>query len=448
VTLGLGIRFMGGVNVLNPSILLIPAILAAWLFGFAGGVLGGLAAGLVVGPWMPATAGAAQPASDWMVRLVLYAAVGATAGLFVHMLQSQLEHTRRAHERVETLRGLDLAILRSAETDELFGGLGAVLSAISGVRGAALYAVDRTEPVRVSLRTAGTVPPELYYGRGRHAMDELARECVTRELSEHREAEAPSAEPVQLESVEAVPLPLHSRRDVLGIGLLFVDGEVLPREFLDAVHGQLTIALGSWFSHARAVQVQHRAVFQLGVLSEARDGFSENHLRRVQGFARVVAEEMGISGEQAEELGVAATVHDIGKIRVPEAILSKPDRLTEEEFAEVKHHTRWGAEVLKRVGLETAASIACRHHERWDGGGYPDGLVGERIPFAARVVAIADVFDALTSARPYKDAWPEREAVETIRAERGTHFDPAVHDAFMACWEDERISELRQTFRE
>jgi putative two-component system response regulator len=131
----------------------------------------------------------------------------------------------------------------------------------------------------------------------------------------------------------------------------------------------------------------------------------------------------------------AAPLHDVGKIAIPDRILLKPGRLTAEEFEEMRTHTTLGAEMLARPGfplLEMAAEIALTHHERWDGSGYPAGLAGGDIPLVGRIVAVADVFDALTNERPYKDAWPLADAVAEIRDQSHLQFDPAVVDAFLA----------------
>jgi response regulator RpfG family c-di-GMP phosphodiesterase len=148
----------------------------------------------------------------------------------------------------------------------------------------------------------------------------------------------------------------------------------------------------------------------------------------------------GLEPQWIEDLELAASMHDIGKVAVPDRILLKPGRLTEDEFAEMKVHSAVGEEALIAVReqvddphlLDLGIEISGGHHERWDGTGYPRGLAGEKIPLAARIVAVADVFDALMSKRVYKPAMPYEQVVETIRAGRGTHFDPRVVDSFEA----------------
>jgi putative two-component system response regulator len=132
-------------------------------------------------------------------------------------------------------------------------------------------------------------------------------------------------------------------------------------------------------------------------------------------------------------------MHDVGKIGIPDAILLKKGRLTAEEFAVIKTHTTIGGEILARSSaaiLKLAETIARTHHEKWNGAGYPAGLAGEQIPIEGRIVALADVFDALTSKRPYKDAYPLEKAVDIVQKDSGSHFDPRVADAFLAHLDD------------
>jgi putative two-component system response regulator len=179
----------------------------------------------------------------------------------------------------------------------------------------------------------------------------------------------------------------------------------------------------------------YSALTQLALAAERGGDRALGHPARVGTIAQEVARELGLGAFPVTWLGQAAPLHDVGKLVIPDVILAKPGRLSAAEFEIVKHHTRAGAEMLSGSGsrlLGLAREIALSHHERWDGGGYPLGLRGESIPFGGRIVAIADVFDALTHARPYKDAWAIEYAVAEISRERETHFDPAVVDAFLA----------------
>jgi HD-GYP domain-containing protein (c-di-GMP phosphodiesterase class II) len=172
---------------------------------------------------------------------------------------------------------------------------------------------------------------------------------------------------------------------------------------------------------------------RLALAAEYRDDDTHRHTQRVGNLAAMLAERMGESRDFVEHISLAAPLHDIGKLRLPDAILLKRGRLTDEERDIMQTHTTHGATILAGSAypvLTLGEEIALTHHECWDGSGYPAGLHGDAIPLAGRIVAIADVFDALTHARPYKPAWPFAAAVEEIVRCSGTHFDPRVVDAF------------------
>ena len=189
---------------------------------------------------------------------------------------------------------------------------------------------------------------------------------------------------------------------------------------------------------ARTVEVretQLEVVTRLGRAVEWRDADTGFHIDRMSTLAQRVGAALGMPAAEAELLRQAAALHDVGKVGIPDAILRKPGRLDAEERMIMKGHTTIGAAILAGSSsplVRLAESIALAHHERWDGGGYPNGLRGEEIPLAARICAVCDVFDALVSPRPYKPAWPLQAALDEIARQRGRHFDPAVTDAFLA----------------
>lgn len=173
---------------------------------------------------------------------------------------------------------------------------------------------------------------------------------------------------------------------------------------------------------------------KLGRAAEYKDNETGFHVIRMSHYSKVLCEAYGFDRELAEDLFNAAPMHDIGKIGIADNILLKPGKLTDEEFAIMKTHPLIGAEIIgdsdSRL-LQLARNVALHHHEKWNGTGYPYGLEGERIPVEARIVAIADVFDALTSARPYKKAWPVQDAVKYIEEQSGEHFDPELATLFV-----------------
>lgn len=210
-----------------------------------------------------------------------------------------------------------------------------------------------------------------------------------------------------------------------------------------------------------AMETRDVAIFALARLAESRDPETGQHLERVRTYARILAQEVAdvsglgdtIDGEFIRLIYATSPLHDIGKVGIPDAVLLKPGKLTPEEFTVMKKHAAIGAETLDAAFkkyprarfLQMAREIAASHHERWDGKGYPCGLRGMEIPLSARIVSIADVYDALTSKRVYKDAFPHDEAVRIIREGSGTQFDPRLVEAFLRIVETwERISlELR-----
>ncbi len=170
---------------------------------------------------------------------------------------------------------------------------------------------------------------------------------------------------------------------------------------------------------------------RLGRAAEYRDNETGLHILRMSHFSQVIALAYGLSPKRAEDLLHAAPMHDIGKIGIRDDILLKPGKLTEDEFREMQRHPLIGAEILGDADshlLQLAQQVALYHHEKWDGTGYPHGLKGEEIPLEARIVALCDVFDALTSTRPYKSAWSVEDTLAHLQAQKGRHFDPQLVD--------------------
>ena len=185
---------------------------------------------------------------------------------------------------------------------------------------------------------------------------------------------------------------------------------------------------------ADLAEAEREIAHRLGVAVEWRDAETGVHIERMGRLCERLAREVGMTAEQAELLRHASALHDVGKVGIPDYILLKPGKLDPAEWAHMKTHTTIGASILsgsRSELVQLAEEIALSHHERWDGGGYPQGLKGHEIPLAARICAVCDVFDALLSPRPYKDAWPLHEVIRELGILRGTHLDPALVDAFL-----------------
>lgn len=168
-------------------------------------------------------------------------------------------------------------------------------------------------------------------------------------------------------------------------------------------------------------------IHRLVLAAEYKDEDTGDHIVRIGRFSTLLAEKVGLSAMDIKNIGYAAPMHDIGKIGIPDQILLKPGKLSAEEFETIKTHTVIGAKILaksKSPILRYAQQIAISHHERWDGTGYPQGLVGKHIPISGRIVALADTFDALTSQRPYKPPYPLELSIDIMQKGKGTHFDP------------------------
>lgn len=186
---------------------------------------------------------------------------------------------------------------------------------------------------------------------------------------------------------------------------------------------------------SQLAQSYHDAIYMLGKAGHYNDNDTGVHIWRMAAYAKELAAAVGWSHEDCCQLELAAPMHDTGKIGIPEAILRKPGKLDADEWKVMKTHTRIGYDILSMSHapmFSLAAEIALRHHEKWDGSGYPDGLMGEAIPQSARIVAVADVFDALTMIRPYKDAWPLEKVLATLQDGSGSHFDPAIVGTFLS----------------
>jgi two-component system, response regulator RpfG len=197
----------------------------------------------------------------------------------------------------------------------------------------------------------------------------------------------------------------------------------------------------------RDVRIREKeTLLRLAKAGEYRDEGTGNHILRMAKYARLIASELNLSAMECDEIESAAPMHDIGKIGIPDQILLKPGPLNTEETSLMRQHAEIGYQILADSPsryLQMGAVIALGHHEKFDGSGYPRGLAGEAIPLPARIVAVGDVFDALTTVRPYKQAWSMQQALDYLKAEMGGHFDPVCVRAFLV-----RLDEVAQIMKE
>ncbi len=187
---------------------------------------------------------------------------------------------------------------------------------------------------------------------------------------------------------------------------------------------------------------ERETLLRLGRAGEYRDEDTGNHVLRMAKYSRIIAEELGLAEIECEDIEYAAPMHDIGKIGIPDQILLKPGKLNKSEWEIMQRHTVMGHNILTNSQsryIQLGSVIALNHHEKFDGSGYPSGLKGREIPLVARIVAVADVFDALVTERPYKKAWATEEALNLLKQQSGKHFDPQCVDAFF-----DRLDDIKQ----
>ncbi|MFP4459045.1 MAG: HD domain-containing phosphohydrolase [Candidatus Zixiibacteriota bacterium] len=253
-----------------------------------------------------------------------------------------------------------------------------------------------------------------------------------------------------LTSLMSMPL-IDSYKDVIGVLHIGKTNGKLPfdRDDLDLL-GHLAIFVSKAFEnidlHLKLRQSQRDIVYRLSYAMSFKDPETEDHIVRVGMYCSIIAREMGFDSEVIETIMLAAPMHDIGKVGIPDRILLKPAKLNTGEWELMKLHSLFGFNILKESDsnlLKMAAIIALEHHEKWDGSGYPEGKKAEEISIYGRIAAIADVFDALTSDRPYKNAWPIDNTIDFIKEKEGIFFDPKVYEIFMA-----NIEEIIQIRRE
>ncbi len=250
-------------------------------------------------------------------------------------------------------------------------------------------------------------------------------------------------------SVLAVPLRVRSGA-VLGVlqminrvcdGADVIEFDERDRRILSSLASVAAVTLRNAQLHEELYRSHTDTILRLATAAEFRDAETGDHIRRMSCYCEAIARRMRRGHEWEQRILLASPMHDVGKLGLPDAILSKPGPLTDEERRVVQRHTTIGSKILadgESELLRMAQRIAHHHHEHWDGGGYPEGRSGESIPLEARITAVADVFDALTNKRVYKPAYSTERSLDMIRDQRGAHFDPEVIDNFLAVEDDVR----------
>lgn len=220
------------------------------------------------------------------------------------------------------------------------------------------------------------------------------------------------------------------------VGYIYIEPieflSTVDRNLIDVFARQCSQALENYELHSNIVTSFESAIDMLAEIAEYKDKATGGHVNRLDHYTKAIALALGINEADAIRYGKASRLHDVGKVGIPDHILLKPGKLTDEEFEVIKKHTTLGANILGHdASFELAQQIALHHHERWDGSGYPDGLLSRELPISTRIVSVADVFDSLISWRPYKQPWSIQQARDAIAEGAGTQFDPAVVTAFL-----------------
>jgi cyclic di-GMP phosphodiesterase len=339
--------------------------------------------------------------------------------------------------------------------DTLFGILGKTAGFPFEPRGAILLRNPRNTYFQVA--QSGIAAPWIsgfQWNEGPFAEPQVDRTCRIESML------APSAGASGAPAASRIALlPLRVDGEGAGYAVLFAPPGYAPDEAVMAFLEDLSHVLGNFVSRALTIETlqvreleledaRANAIRSLGVASEYRDNETGWHIMRMTNFAQAIAKALALSEDLRELLYIAAPMHDVGKIGIADAILLKPGKLSDEEFEVMKTHTTIGVTILTGNDplIAAAREIAGSHHERWDGSGYPRGLREEQIPLLARVCSVADVFDALTSVRPYKKPWAVDEAAAWIVSQSGRHFDPAVVDAFQRAMPE--ILRIRELYRD
>ncbi len=383
----------------------------------------------------------------------LVAATGASAlvtqtpdlGDLVDAVRSRLGARNRvdpAASSVELafLAGLGLGLASSGDPEELLAEVLARCADATGFGCGAVYLAREQEPLMLDAQVGFPDPDDVpdFFGDPGLLLDAARGGKVARITSETADG-GRSAEVLERAGVASLLItPVMEGRSLFGVLVLGGAG-VSAHPAQDSVVRALATQVGHWLVRARSgvalSRSQRHAVKRLSRAAEFRDEETANHTKRVSRYSGLLAGLCGLDPRRSEQISAASAMHDIGKLGIPDSILRKAGPLTATERIQMQRHAEFGHRILAGESdplLDLAATIALTHHERWDGGGYPQGIRGADIPLEGRIVAIGDVFDALTSDRVYRPAMSLEKALDHMRAGRGTHFDPELLDLFIA----------------
>ena len=259
-----------------------------------------------------------------------------------------------------------------------------------------------------------------YYGKGRLGEDGDVCDCYFKDI----------------EKETLIGIPIKTDKDFLGLIFLFgrkrIDYPVETVDFISNISSIISVAIYNAMTLIHIEEEHFETINSISEAIEARDTYTRTHGDRLIDYGALVAKEIGLSESQIKNIRYAASMHDVGKIGVKDSILNKPGKLTEEEYEEIKKHPEIGYNMLRKIKfLSHIANDVLHHQERYDGKGYPNGVSGENIPIASRIIAVIDTFDAMTTDRPYRKALTIEAALDELKKNSGTQFDPKIVDAFL-----------------
>jgi putative nucleotidyltransferase with HDIG domain len=361
---------------------------------------------------------------------------------------SAYEQIQRQIERLKALRTIDMFIASGTDLNLTLQTILSQAVTQLGIDAADIMLLNSFMHTLdfargIGFRAQGIEQASIRIGDGLAGKVALEREVVVvHDISAEREVFTRRSHLAGEGFVSYIGMPLIAKGEVKGVMEIFLrtDREMDEEwmDFLESLSGQAALAVDS----ASLFDSLQRSNLELGLAYETtlegwsaaldlRDRETEGHTRRVTNLTLKLADAMGLSERDRVHIRRGALLHDIGKMGIPDRILLKPDSLTSEEWEIMRQHPTYAFNLLSPIThLRPALDIPYCHHERWDGSGYPRGMKGEAIPLAARIFAVADVYDALCSDRPYRSAWPKERVLEYIKSLSGVHFDPKVVEAF------------------